>query len=312
MERLPKCKSLVAIFKNDKMVLDGPHEIKFDIKKDVIFHICIEQLGIRKINISSDKDVSAFELYAILTRVERLLMLLECSFITLSEINLSDSDTVDDTILHSCKNHLLKQRLSYFESADFCNYSVDKLLNFENIITEDLFYRWEELLDELDVVNQMYLYAISDSRIPVDIKCAFLIELAEPLVEIVKQHTKFFSSLNPGVRGTALVNCLDALISKYGVDIFRSELSDDYEKILAVMVNSRVRIMHIKRKQRGMYFNGSESVLYAMKMSLLYRKIIFEILNINEKDYKERLGNNISRLDNWNDILKKFLEKIHK
>ena len=126
MERLPKCKSLVAIFKNDKMVLDGPHEIKFDIKKDVIFHICIEQLGIRKINISSDKDVSAFELYAILTRVERLLMLLEGSFITLSEINLSDSDTVDDTILHSCKNHLLKQRLSYFESADFCNYSVDK------------------------------------------------------------------------------------------------------------------------------------------------------------------------------------------
>ena len=105
---------------------------------------------------------------------------------------------------------------------------------------------------------------------------------------------------------------MDALISKYGVDIFRSELSDDYEKILAVMVNSRVRIMHIKRKQRGMYFNGSESVLYAMKMSLLYRKIIFEILNINEKDYKERLGNNISRLDNWNDILKKFLEKIHK
>lgn len=96
MERLPKCKSLVAIFKNDKMVLDGPHEIKFDIKKDVIFHICIEQLGIRKINISSDKDVSAFELYAILTRVERLLMLLEGSFITLSEINLSDSDTVDD------------------------------------------------------------------------------------------------------------------------------------------------------------------------------------------------------------------------
>ena len=65
----------------------------------------------------------------------------------------------------------MKQRLSYFESADFCNYSVDKLLNFENIITEDLFYRWEELLDELDVVNQMYLYAISDSRIPVDIKC---------------------------------------------------------------------------------------------------------------------------------------------
>ena len=126
MERLPKCKSLVAIFKNDKMVLDGPHEIKFDIKKDVIFHICIEQLGIRKINISSDKDVSAFELYAILTRVERLLMLLEGSFITLSEINLSDSDTVDDTILHSCKNHLLK--LLIFVIIVWINYSILKIL----------------------------------------------------------------------------------------------------------------------------------------------------------------------------------------
>ena len=62
-----------------------------------------------------------------------------------------------------------------------------------------------------------------------------------------------------------------------------------------------------------MYFNGSESVLYAIEDVVCYiRKIIFEILNINEKDYKERLGNNISRLDNWNDILKKFLEKIHK
>lgn len=312
MEKLAKCKSLVAIYKDDEMVLDGPHEIRFDIRKDIIFHIGIDQLRTRKITISSDDDISVFDLYAILTRVERLLMLLDGAFITLYEIRLSDSNTSDDNLLHSCENHLLKQRLSYFKSADFCNYSVDKLLDFEDVFTEDLFYKWEELLDELDVVNQMYLYAISDNRMPVDIKCAFLIELAEPLVEIVKQHTKFYTSLNPGSRGTSLKNCLDALISKYGVDIFKSELLDDYEKILAVMVNSRVRIMHIKRKQSGTYFNGSESVLYALKMSLLYRKIIFEILDIGEKDYKEKMEKNISKLDSWNDTLKNFLIRIQK
>ena len=312
MEEVTKCKLLVAIYKDNKLVLDGPHEIKFDIKKNVNIQICIEQFGTRKITISSDEDISVFDLYAILTKVERLLMLLDGVFITLSEIQLSKSKTKDDVRLRSCADHLLKQRLSYFKSADFCNYSVDKLLDFEDVFTEDLFYKWEELLDELDVVSQMYLYAISDNRMPVDIKSAFLIELAEPLVEIVKQHTKFYTSLNPGSRGTSLKNCLDALISKYGVDIFKSELSDDYEKILTVMVNSRVRIMHIKRKQSGIYFNGLESVLYALKMSLLYRKIIFEILDIDEKDYKEKMEKNISKLDSWNDTLKNFLIRIQK
>ena len=46
---------------------------------------------------------------------------------------------------------------------------------------------------------------------PIDIKCAFLIELAEPLVEIVKNHTNCFSSLNPGNRGTTLKICLEEL-----------------------------------------------------------------------------------------------------
>lgn len=312
MEKAIKCKSLVAIFKEDNLVLDGPHEIKFDIKKGRNVHICIEQYGIRKITILSDEDIVVFDLYAILTKVERLLMLLDGIFITLSEIQLSDSNTVDDVQLRSCESHLLKQRLSYFESADFCNYSVDKLLDFEDVFTEEFYYKWEDLLYDLDVVNQMYLYAISDNRMPVDIKCAFLIELAEPLVEIVKQHTKFYTSLNPGARGTTLKNCLDALISKYGVEIFKSELLDEYEKILTVMVNSRVRIMHIKRKQSGTYFNGSESVLYALKMSLLYRKIIFEILNIDEKDYKEKMEKNISKLDSWNDTLNNFLIRIQK
>lgn len=60
------------------------------------------------------------------------------------------------------------------------------MLGFDSIITADLYCKWENLLDELDVVHQMYLYSLSNSGMTVDIKCAFLIELAEPLVEIVK------------------------------------------------------------------------------------------------------------------------------
>lgn len=158
----------------------------------------------------------------------------------------------------------------------------------------------------------MYFYSLSDSGITVDVKCAFLIELAEPLIEILKKHTSFFASLTPGKRGTTLRDCLDALIRKYGVDIFRSELSNNYEQFLSAMVNSRVRIMHIKREQKGVYFNGDESVLYILKMNLLYRRIMFEVLNIAEVNYRDNLLKCVSKLDKWNDNLDKFLQKLSK
>lgn len=156
----------------------------------------------------------------------------------------------------------------------------------------------------------MYLYSLSDSKMPIDAKCAFLIELAEPLVEIVKAHTHFYSSLNPGERGTSLKMCVDALISKYGTDIFAKEITSKYDKFLQTIVNSRVRIMHIKRQQKGLFLNGPESVLYAQKMTLLYRKILFEILDIDEDTYKENMQSLIDSLDKWNDIQEKFLAKL--
>ena len=264
------------------MLLGGPHIVEFDTTDEQKFHIKIEQCGFRMIAITSDRDTSAFDLYAILTRIERLLMLLEGVFIPLSELKLSESDTANEKQLTSFQNNLIKGRLSYFSSADFCNYKVDKLLEFDTILTAELYSKWEQLLVELDLVHQVYLYFLSNSKITVDVKCAFLIELAEPLIEVVKEHTKFFSSLTPGPRGASLKNCLDALITKYGADIFGSELASDYERFLFAMVNSRVRIMHIKREQKGVFFNGNESVLYMLKMNLLYRRIMFEVLGIDE------------------------------
>lgn len=137
-----------------------------------------------------------------------------------------------------------------------------------------------------------------------------MIELAEPLVEIIKSRTDYFSELAPGERGTTLKKCLDALIKKYGTEIFAEELSNNYEQFLSTMVNSRVRIMHIKREQNGLHFNGNESILYALKMSLLYRRILFEVLNIDEIHYKEKLLKSVSRIDKWNDVLNCFLLKI--
>lgn len=110
---------------------------------------------------------------------------------------------------------MLNNRLSYFESSEFSKGKVNCLMEYDEVLTEDLFLKWKELLDELDLVNQMYLYSISNNRMPVDLKSAFLTELAEPLIEIVKAHKKYFTSLNPGQRGTTLKMCLDSLITKF-------------------------------------------------------------------------------------------------
>ena len=310
MEQLAKCKSLMATFKSDKLMLDGPHIVEFDTEGNYSFHIKVEQCGIRKIILTSDDDASVFDLHAVFSRVERLLMIFDGIFIPLSKIELSESDTVEERTLSLCNENFMKGRLSYFSSANFCNYSLDKLLEFDSILTTDLFCKWQQLLDELDVVHQMYLYSLSDSGITVDVKCAFLIELAEPLVEIIKNNTNFFTSLNPGAYGTTLKDCIDALIRKYGVDIFKEELSNNYEEFLSAMVHSRVKIMHIKREQRGVYFDGKESVLYAAKMSLLYRRIMFEVLGIDEGVYKEKLVACATKWNKWNDVLEKFLLRL--
>lgn len=310
IEQVAKCRALNAVYKSGKLILDGPHISEIDIGEEHHIHIRIEQLGIRKIEIKSDVNMVVYDLYAMFTRVERLLMLFDGTFLSLAEIQLSESDVVNENVLNTYKEHLIQGRLSYFLSADFCSYSVDKLIEFDAVLTKELFFKWEQLLEELDVVHQMYLYSLSDSRITVDVKCAFLIELAEPLVEIVKSRTNYFSELTPGERGTTLKKCLDALVKKYGTEIFAKELSNNYEQFLSTMVNSRVRIMHIKREQNGLHFNGNESILYALKMSLLYRRILFEVLNIDEIHYKEKLLKSVSRIDKWNDVLNCFLLKI--
>ena len=98
MEQIIKCKSLTAIFKDEKLILDGPYIIEFDTGGDKQFHIKVEQCGIRKIMIISDEDVSIFDLHAVFSQIERLLMLLDGVFITLSEIQLTESDTVEENV----------------------------------------------------------------------------------------------------------------------------------------------------------------------------------------------------------------------
>ena len=229
-------------------------------------------------------------------------MIFDGQFLNLENLEFTDSSDTEKSMLKSVGNNLMHQRLTYFKSADLVSYKVDKLLEFDEVLNTDLYDKWEQLLEELDIAHQMYLYAMGDTKITVDVKCAFLIELAETLVEVLKVYTNSFQKLKPG-NGTSLRACVKALIKEYGEDIFEKE-------ILSTVINSRVRIMHIKRNQKIKYFNGNESVLYILKLSLLYRRILLNILGVEEQMYVDKLQKCVSRLNRWNDTLDKLLLRL--
>lgn len=308
MEKLAKCKIVIGTYINDNIILGGPHVAEFETS-DNKFFIKVEQCGYRKISIKASEDTSVFELYGVFTKIERLLMIFDGQFLNLENLEFTDSSDTEKSMLKSVGNNLMHQRLSYFKSSDLVSYKVDKLLEFEEVLNSDLYDKWEQLLEELDIAHQMYLYAMGDTKITVDVKCAFLIELAETLVEVLKVYTNSFQKLKPG-NGTSLKACVKALIEEYGKDIFEREMEANEKEFLSTVINSRVRIMHIKRNQKIKYFDGNESVLYILKLSLLYRRILLEILGVEKQVYVDKLRKCVSRLNRWNDTLDKFLLRL--
>ena len=308
MEKLAKCKIVIGTYINDNIILGGPHVAEFETS-DNKFFIKVEQCGYRKISIKASEDTSVFELYGVFTKIERLLMIFDGQFLNLENLEFTDSSDTEKSMLKSVGNNLMHQRLTYFKSADLVSYKVDKLLEFDEVLNTDLYDKCEQLLEELDIAHQMYLYAMGDTKITVDVKCAFLIELAETLVEVLKVYTNSFQKLKPG-NGTSLRACVKALIKEYGEDIFEKEMEANEKEFLSTVINSRVRIMHIKRNQKIKYFNGNESVLYILKLSLLYRRILLNILGVEEQMYVDKLQKCVSRLNRWNDTLDKLLLRL--
>lgn len=306
-----KCKSLDAVYAMDNSFLGGPYECNFShtMSNSLTFDICIRQAGVKEVLIRTKEEISTARFFDLCQSIENLLMFFEGRFIPLESLKFSDSNSFSAEDLLLGNEWYKDRRLKYYIPSAFCNYSHNKLLNFAEVLNGELFSNWTDLETELDIALSVILYSLSKNCMTVDVNCAFLIEAAETIVELVTSRINLFSSLKPGDRGTTLKMCLDALISKYGTDIFEKEIQSkkDYLKVL---VNSRVRVMHIKRKQKGDHLSGSESILYSVKFFALYRKILFGLLGIDEGRYNANLRKLIDNWEAWENIQDDFLNRI--
>lgn len=287
------CNKLLIKQSFEKNVLGGSCKANFTIANGVSASIS-QTIDKRVVEISAVPYLTCDEMFVTFQNIEKLLMLFDGKFYPLETMAFS----MDETEFPDISRKYKQKRLDYFSTKIFYQYPWLKLMSFHDVITDVLYKKWCCLLELLDIVFQMFLYSLSDNKMTVDLNFAFLVELAEPFVELLKEKTYYCQALTPGERGTTLKMCVDNLIMSFGKSIFFSELSNDYAEFLDNVVGSRVRIMHIKKKQTK-YFDGSTCIKYSMKFSLLYRKILFELLNIPNDKYDVAIKNAAEIINKW-------------
>lgn len=314
MERPIKYKTLSVVYILKNGILGNIPDCTFKIaEKSIHFIVTIKQAAVRIITITADEPVRYVDLVFVLSKLERLLYIFDGIFFKVVKAEFTDAENIssdrlkdiikeDNIILNK---QFFVRRLKYYQSSDVCSFN-DRLINYDIVLTTELYENWCTLLDDLDIVNQVYLYSMAETGMPIDVRLAFLIEMAEPMVELL--HSKGCKLC--GIRfnekqelQSSLKQCIRVLIKSYGKEIFNKEMSEQsINTIYTRAKTSRVRIMHIKRKQRpDEYYDGYQSAYYIMKFSLLYRNILLNLLNIDKRLYQEQLEKIIRKIDSWFD-----------
>lgn len=288
-----------------KGCLDSPKYISFKFRD---YNIELEQQITRLITISSSYACSIDELYKLFCSLERLIFLLEGQFLEIKEIHIYDENQNETENCRQLALNLMNSRLNYYDTIDFLKNSSFYLVPVFDALNEVLLNDWISLESELDIVNQIFLYSISNIGLPVDGKVAYLIESFESLADIIKQRTSNLQTNN--LAKMSLKDCIKEVIKIYGNNIFSDEINKNFDNFLDLLVNSRVNIMHIKLHKRTPYLTGPEACLYIGKISLLYRSILFELLHINNTLYTSKLNIAVKKLNDWNNILDDILIKV--
>lgn len=284
----------------EKGVLGGPKGKHFTFSdKDYDYEITVEQCGNRQITISSSNTIE--NLLHIFYSLDTLLMLLDGQFYPINQVLENDQ-----SVTYSFQ----KRALPSFKSADFMIGAGNILISFENVLSADLLGKWISLRTQLDMIHNMMLYCVSSVQMPVDMKCAFMIESFLGIGELVNEIKKDYTLPSVPKGESKLKQYLITIIEHYGQDIFHVECLNGKEQLAQILTNSRNRIAHIKIKQNRNYLDGKECVLYLMKLSLLYRIILFDLLGVPEECYKEEIQARTNELNEYEGIMQDFLKKM--
>lgn len=303
--------SLKTIFCRKRGILATADSISINhtaFKSELI--IAISQNGVRTIEIGTAVPTSAQYLWEVLCDTLQLSMLFEGEFLKLELVEFYlDGKKTDwsDKLFRELESRML----SIYSSADFVEGNSEFVCPL-NYLTDESMNKWIQIKDELQLIHPMVLYGMCDVKIPVELKTVFLIEAFEPLFELIQQYRpeieKVPAVVKPGhEKDSNLRRILESTIQIYGTDIFMKEIEKDIYLFTQVLTNSRNRIFHIKANGKKLVLGETESILYAAKLSMLYRRILLDLLGVSYDYYSEHLKENVCRWNTWNGVLDFFL-----
>lgn len=174
-------------------ILGGPFEKTITAyigQQHSLAEISIEQFGERIITVHTVEDASIYDLHHLYFDLKRLIMLMDGQFYPITSVT---QDGVEIT------TSIQKKLLPNYFSADFMIGENNRLINFDEVLSETLFSNWCLIQEELDIVHNTALYCLSRVEMPVDMKCAFLIEAFIGVGEIIQSKK---SELQRCTKGT--------------------------------------------------------------------------------------------------------------
>lgn len=304
------CTSITAIERINGLLSTTP-ENQFSVNFfGTNFDITVFQHGIRETTIASDRPTEADHFWSLFLCIRRLDMLFDGRFLDLHSVQFYTGEE-ETSWSNELFVELQRRKLEFYSSAD---YSLGRL-SFANpiqFLSADLLQRWMDIESDLDIVHKMVLYSVSSVGLPVDLKNAFLIESFESLFELLQKKDSTLQ-LEPkrqmtGGIDSKLRRILKTIILKYGDDIFAEEKSKNLDDFCQVLVNSRNRIAHIKTNCPKLYLGAKESILYSVKLSVLYRHILLQLLSVNYSEYNTRISKIVHEWNSWQGTLTFFLK----
>lgn len=286
----------------EKGFFSGPYEKEFTfIYNNMDYNISIEQSLKRTITITAKHEVITEEIMSVYYRVKNFLFLCDGQFFKVEQV--IDTGT-------SVTTSFLRNEPNCYESADFMVGSKNELVCFAEVMSAERLQKWCDIKDSLDISFNTLLYWLSSVGITVDIKCAFTVESFIPLAETVNQQEPSFKLPFVSKNDSKLQKYLSTIIEYYGKEVFAKEKNEDIEKLIKILAHSRNRIAHMKTNDTQCFLDGAESVAYIMKLSLLYRVVLLNLIGIPKENYIGKLQDRVHEIDKWNNVIDDFLSTL--
>lgn len=291
---------LKVIQTNDDGTFCDPFVNDFEYTyKGVTYRVKIKQILKRELLIGTGEKVECIELFEMESFLEILLFLFDGRFYPIENAAMIDENE-DPSIYQNKVNHYYNNRPPIYKSIDICRHQFMKLVNFKDIDLTNTLLEWVRISNELDIAFNMLLYCLSDIHMPVDCKISSIIEMVKPFGEIVENNNRSFHiERNKHTKRMDLRIALKTVIKTFGSEIFYKELNGNFKDFLDLLVNTRNKISHVKSLQDEACLDGVQCVFYIAKLSIMYRKIIFMLIGIDDTMYTDNIIKAVKALDNW-------------